>query len=837
MKNSLPSTLTSLETLAKNYWFSWNQQTSTIFEKLNPEHWGDTHCPYSTLQNASEKTLKDLSEDQTYIADLESVSSELNSYMQNKQTWYNSVEGTQKEVAYFCAEYGINESLPIYSGGLGILAGDHIKASSDLGIPITFIGLFYHQGYFKQLIDKHGRQNHEYPERTFESTGATRAKDPKGNNIAFEMNLANEKVKVEAWQLQVGRNTLYLLTTNVEGNSEKMLDLTARLYGGDREMRIAQEVVLGMGGMKLLNILEKKPDCFHANEGHSIFFQLSRIEELMKKGVSFDEAKYIVASNTVFTTHTPVPAGNEAFGHSLVHKYFHKYCEEVNIDWKEFLELGHNTEDPQNFGLTIMSLKLSRFHNGVSKLHGEIAQEMWQNLWNNVPFNENPITSITNGVHVPTWTAKEMKNIFAKHMGNDWEQHLSDDAYWDKIRSLPTEVFTDTRKNLKNKLIQTCRKNLKTQIENAGGTKEEVKNVDTFLNTDTLLIGFARRFATYKRATLIFSDLTRLDSIINHSDRPVAFLFAGKAHPKDVDGQAFIQRIHEVSKMPQFLGKIILLENYDMMLSRDLVSGVDVWLNNPRRPLEASGTSGQKVPLNGGINFSVLDGWWREGHNGENGWPIGIDDAYPSLEQQDFEDAQDFYKKMEETIAPMYYDAPEEWAKVSYNSLISNLPKFSANRMLKDYWNLLYKNAINYRDCILGISEEYTKQKKVIKKLWPFVHVENLDIRGDFEELENKDDEGRTLKSCLMEVNFDLYTANIDPSLIRAEMITKDSFSDEYETHPLTVSDTQKAQEGIISFKAPFHDPNHKQKEVKIRVYPYNEKLASKFELRHMLWV
>lgn len=862
--NNLPQELEVINDIARNYWWSWNQESYELFEAFHPQTWKETRTPLITLEKGLTENLdqvKALASDKAYTDKLKTTHAKLKEYLLNKpHPKYQAPKTISGPVAYFSAEFGIHESLPIYSGGLGILAGDHVKSASDLGLPLVFIGLYYKNGYFTQQINAEGQQEDHYDTFGPHDLGLEEIKTKDGNKLMLDLKLADQSVKVQVWKAQVGRVPLYLLDSDVEGNTPEQRGITARLYGGDREMRISQEIILGIGGIAMLKALEIEPHAYHMNEGHSGFFQLERIRNLMKeKSISFEEARLLCSSNCLFTTHTPVPAGNEAFELPLMHKYFHKYIEELDISWHRFVALGlvNNKPDWKFFSLTVFAINVARFYNGVSQLHGEIAKRMWSGQWKDVPAIDNPIDYITNGVHTQTWMAQGTKNLLNESFGADWTNSIIDQDFWNKVNELPDEKIITTKTAMKTKMNKLVRERLTAQYERFGDSAS-AKAAENFLDDNTLTIGFARRFATYKRATLIFKDLERLDKIVNNSNRPVQFIFAGKAHPADIPGQELIKEIFKVSEMPQFKGKIIMLEGYDMNISSHMVSGVDVWLNNPRRPMEASGTSGQKVPINFGLNFSVLDGWWREGYNEENGWTIGDERDYPSDQVQDFEDAHDFYNTLEQTVAPLYYDNPAGWWAKCKNSFISTVTRYGTDRMVSDYARKFYGPACHYRTTFETNNfkkvEDYITQRRFVNRNWEATAITSSSFGNNAIQVETKyetyknaphhhvdfniDDTlpGQVFEAVHTQVNIDLYLGDLSPKNVAVELVVTDPEKNSYESIPLELKEHGSLlgtfQAGY-DFKAADNDPKH----LRLRYFPTLEGLQNKFELGFCTWL
>ena len=585
----------------------------------------------------------------------------------------------------------------------GILSGDHLKSASDLGLPFVAVGLLYKNGYFHQKINGYGIQETEYTNIDIRDLPIIPVKDENGEELIIYVRFPKKKIYLKVWQINVGRVKLYLLDSDIEQNSEDYRQVTLRLYGGDRETRIQQEIILGMAGVHLLQILGLKPTLYHMNEGHSSFVTVELIKDIIaEKKVSFDMAKDIVSAKTVFTTHTPVPAGNDIFDINLVEKYFKNFWPRLNLSREEFLRLGMNPkkELEPGFNMGILALKIAGKKNGVSKLHGAVSRELFSEVWPNILPAESPITHVTNGIHTCFWLAPSLKELYNKYLMPYWQENIFDENVWKKVNSIPNDKLWEVHKKRKQKLIKIVQENISNRLRRSGIGAIEINEIVSGLNDNDLIIGFARRFATYKRANLIFKDLERITKILNDAKRPVKIIFAGKAHPADKEGQDLIKNIHEISMMPQFKGKVFVLEDYNIAVARHLISGVDVWLNNPRRPMEASGTSGQKAAVNGVINFSILDGWWAEGYNQKNGWAIGKSTNYESYEVQDMEDSQSIYNILENKIIPAYYNIgknglSEEWLTLMKNSIISTGGKFSTSRMLVDYTDKLYMPLCN----------------------------------------------------------------------------------------------------------------------------------------------
>ena len=741
----LPKRINRLNEVANNLWWSWNTEFLRLLKTMDGDLWEKCDKnPVKFLKHISQEKLEEAENDVQFLKEYDKIVENFDSYMASKNTWFAQKYPENKNdlIAYFSAEYGLDQTIAIYSGGLGILSGDHLKSASDLGIPLVAVGLMYKNGYFHQRIDKDGIQHPEYKDLNLYDLPIHPVKDQDGNDFITYIKFPTRRIYLKVWQINVGRIKLYLLDSDIDINAEEDRGTTAKLYGGDQEMRIRQEIILGMGGVNTLKKLGLTPTVYHMNEGHSAFLNLELIKNTIReKQVSFDIARDIASSKTVFTTHTPVPAGNDIFPIGLVEKYFKDFWPRLGLSREEFLKLGMKPQeglDP-GFNMGIFALKIAGKKNGVSKLHGEVSRELFSEVWPHIAPNESPITYVTNGIHTCTWLAPKLKDLYNKYLIPYWQDNIHEDDVWKKIDTIPDDQLWKVHMGRKQKLIDLIKQNLTNRLRREGVSYDAIGEALANLQPDALMIGFARRFATYKRATLIFKDLERITQILNNTDRPVILVFAGKAHPADRYGADLIKQIHEVSMMPQFKGKIFILENYSIEISRYLVSGVDVWLNNPRRPMEASGTSGQKASVNGVVNFSVLDGWWAEGYNQKNGWTIGTNAEYPSYEEQDIADSQSMYYTLENKIIPAYYAKDEngiskKWMQYMKNSIMSTGGKYSTARMLVDYTNQLYIPLCNltkkyYNN--LELVTEYSTWKKDITANWKDVQIEQIEGNAD----------------------------------------------------------------------------------------------------------
>jgi glycogen phosphorylase len=688
-----PERLSRLRELAYNLWWTWHPEAQDLFRRIDPQLWELTyHNPVDFLRDVRQRRLESAALDSDYLQRYDSVLQAFDAYMNAPSTWFTQHQphdGAAK-IAYFSAEFGLHESLPIYSGGLGILSGDHVKEASDMGLPFVAVGFIYPQGYFRQRLDPSGWQFAEYNKINFADVPAIPALDPDGREVVIEVELPGRTIFAKVYKFQVGRVELLLMDTDIHPNSPRDRELSARLYGGDEEMRISQELVLGIGGVRALRRLGYAPTVFHMNEGHSAFLVLELCRELVAQGMSFADALAQVKPHCVFTTHTPVPAGNDAFPLPMIEKFFWSFWPQLGLTRDEFMQVALQEQSwGPTFAMTALALRGSDFHNGVSQLHGHVARGMWQWLYPGKSQDEVPIIGVTNGIHTATWLAPAMRELFNAYLGRHWEDQLDDAALWQRVHQIPDETFRATKRQLKRDLIGFARERLQQHYTHL----QQAAPVWPVLDENVLTIGFARRFATYKRATLLFRDLDRLKYLLNRHDMPIQIIFAGKAHPKDDPGKHFIQQVYQLAMQPGLAGRIVFLEEYDINVGRALVQGVDVWLNNPRRPHEASGTSGMKASLNGAPNLSILDGWWPEAYNGRNGWAIGDEIEYANQDEQDWRDSQSLYHLLEHEIAPRYYHDPAAWTAVCKEAVATVAPQFSMRRMLVDYMRELYMPA------------------------------------------------------------------------------------------------------------------------------------------------
>jgi len=841
----LPARIEGLRELSYNLWFSWNDRAIQLLRSLDPDLWEEAgHNPVRMLRQVHQEKLLAAANDEAFCSELDAVVGQLHAYLSKDDRWYKKTYEDNYEknlVAYFSAEFGLHESLPIYSGGLGILAGDHCKAASDLGVPFVAMGLLYRLGYFRQKINRDGWQETDLVHWNFHELPISEVRDPESNKpFMIAVELPGRMVHAKVWEVKVGLIRLFLLDCDVPENSEEDRKITYQLYGGDHEMRIKQEIVLGIGGACALRGMGLKPAVFHMNEGHAAFLSLERIRHrVQEQGLTFHQAQQYVAASSLFTTHTPVPAGNDAFSPELMARYFSNFAQKCQIDWQNFLKFGRPWESSETdpFSMTILALRMSRQANGVSAIHGRVSREMWQSVWPGVPRPEIPIDHITNGIHTLSWMAPQLRTLFEDKGGVFWEDTLSDPECWKNItKNMSNAEFWEIHKKLKVELIEYARKNLRTQRLRAGYSAPEIRAADFVLDPNTLTIGFARRFATYKRATLLFRDLDRLAAICNHPERPVQFVFAGKAHPADDGGKKLIQLIYRVAQREEFKNKIVFVENYDIEVARYLYHGVDVWMNNPTRPLEASGTSGEKVPPNGGVNFSVRDGWWDEAYDGKNGWAIGEEVTSPDSKIQDEFDSFSIYNLIENQLAPIYYrqDAEgisEDWMRYVRDSLETVPPEYSTFRMVQDYTNKFYRKAADNGHKMeaddYARSRALSEWKQRIRNFWPSVTAKEVEYQHPSGFQITVGDE--------FQVSAKVHLGEIQPEEVLVEAyIRATSGADVPDTRKLT--EAKPIGEGWYEFSGSVQAVDSGSYQFNVRVIPFHPDLVQKHELRLTCW-
>jgi glycogen phosphorylase len=840
----LPPRLEPLRELAFNLWYSWEPDAVALFQSLDPDSWTRCyHNPVKLLQRVRQARLVEASKDEAFLRRLDAVYSRFKNYMAAKDTWA-SKNWTLKNagpVAYFSAEFGLHESVPEYSGGLGILAGDHCKAASDLGLNFVAVGLLYHQGYFKQRLNKEGWQEALAMDVVFNEMPVQEVRTADGSALKVHVDILDRSVAAKVWEFKVGRISLFTLDTDVPENRPEDRLITAELYGGDLEMRIRQEIVLGIGGVRALRAMGIKPSVHHMNEGHAAFLGMECIRQLMvDEKIDFYPALQVTASSNTFTTHTPVPAGNDAFHPDLMRRYFEGYVRQLGISFDDFLRFGQpwNHQDSDPFSMTILALRMSRRANGVSKLHGKVSQKMWTSVWPNTPVQEIPISSVTNGIHLQTWLAPEMRNLYDKYLGAGWQEKTDDPEIWRRVSDIPDEELWNTHILLKKRLIKFVRSRVREHRERVGETPDRIRAAANLLDPDILTIGFARRFATYKRALLIFKDVERLKSIIRKADRPLQIIFAGKSHPRDEGGKRLIQQLYRYLQEPEFEGRVVFIEDYDTNVSRHLVQGVDVWLNNPLRPLEASGTSGQKVPPNGGINFSVLDGWWCEGYNGKNGWAIGPEIEEGTPEVQDEVDTKSLYSILDQQIIPLYYAKPDgrlplAWINLMRESIRSITPVYNTNRMVREYAERFYipaaERGIRLRAENLTEAKSLAKWKISIREAWPQVAVQEVTFDHP------KPYEVTVGQKILVRARVAL--GSISPEHILAEAYVGEALNGSLENpSSVRLEIKDKADNGSYWYSGHIEASESGVYGFNVRLLPTHSQLNQKHELRLVTW-
>ena len=737
---TIPENIQFLEDLSINLWWSWNADAQNLFRRIDPGLWHKyERNPIALLTHVSQERLQELSEDEGFLTHMAEV---------RENYFYQAIDkdpgakSDQDHIAYFSLEYGLHESIRIYSGGLGILAGDHLKTASDMDINLIGMGLFYRDGYFRQHLNKDGWQEESYPANMLQYMPFEQVQTPDGKDLLVELKLPDGTVKAIVWKVKVGRTHLFLLDSNLPDNAPQHRDITSRLYGGDRQMRLRQELLLGIGGFSALIQLGYEPKVCHINEGHAAFLNIARLNHFMvKHDISFEEALEFVPKTKVFTTHTPVAAGHESFRLDLLQPHLEAVMQGYEIDMEDIYALAqlpdksnrnnHETE----LSMTILALRTSFFSNGVSELHGQVSRDMWNHLWPRHSREEIPISHITNGVHLPTWITSEIAALLERYIGSGWEKSAFNGGETKAINGILPEELWHAHQVARSRLIATIRSKIQEYMEANNAPAYEIEQADNVLDPDVLTIGFARRFATYKRAYLILRDMERFRKLLLDEDQPIQIIFAGKAHPQDEKGKQMIQQVFGLTKDPELRRRIVFLEDYDMFIAERLVQGVDVWLNNPRRPREASGTSGMKAALNGALNFSVLDGWWAEAYDGKNGWAIGNGEIYDDLDYQDHIEAQSLYDTLENEIIPLYYKnkagkIPEEWVNMMKESIKTILAGFSSHRMVKEYQDYTYQPALeNYHSLISKNLEQCKKRTRLhaeLRNRWDKIHIEKV---------------------------------------------------------------------------------------------------------------
>ena len=834
----LPEKLKPLLDIAANLWLNWNPEAIKLFITMDGDLWEkNQHNPVRMLGEISQEKLEELAHDEGFLSEVQRVGEQLDQYLHVLR----SINHDQKtSIAYFSAEYGLSDTLPIYSGGLGILSGDHVKAASDLNLHFHGVGLLYQMGYFQQYLNMDGWQQDFYQVNDFHNMQVQEVRKPDGDPLEIELDFPGRKVWLKVWQIKVGRVSLHMLDSNHERNSEYDRRLTAQLYGGNPEMRLQQEIILGIGGVKMLDALGIQVTVVHMNEGHSAFTPFERARVLMKdKGLSFAEALEVVRQSSVFTTHTNVQAAHDVFSPDMLKNYFGNYLREFNIPPHDFMACGrvHPDNHQENFSMTVAAVKNAAFVNGVSTLHTEVSRDMLQNLWPAVPPEHVPIQPITNGIHIPSWISFEMNDLFERYLGGKWREKQDYRDAWDKVQNIPDPELWNVHEIRRRRLIAFTRQRLQKQLLAKGASNLLIRESEEALNPVALTIGFARRFATYKRAYLIFKDKERLLRILNDPERPVQLIFAGKAHPQDQAGKELIKDIIAFMSAERLRKKIAFIEDYDINVARYLVSGVDIWLNTPLRPLEACGTSGMKAACNGVLNFSVLDGWWDEAYDLKNGWAIGNRESYTDKEYQDEVESKAIYSILEKDIIPLFYERgsdglPREWIRMMKHSLVTIASRYNTNRMVKEYFNKFYKpaaenfarmSADDFRP-----ARELVKWKNRMRSDFPSLRIESVQA-----------DTGRTYKSGeSFPVQADLFLGKLAPEDVRVDVYSGTIVGDDMLQNSALarLGTVEKTAEGRFRFSGVISCGRTGSFGFKLRVTPFHPLLLDPYETGLVLW-
>ena len=832
VKSHIPAELACLSEMARNIWWSWTPEARDMFKSLNPTLWKECgQNPVLLLERLSYETLEELAKDEAVLARINKVYKQFRAYMDVKPN------AERPSVAYFCMEYGLTHVLRIYSGGLGVLAGDYLKEASDSNVDMCAIGFLYRYGYFTQSLSIDGQQIANYEASNFANLPLERVMDENGKPLVVAVPYINYQVYAYVWKVQVGRIPLYLLDTDNELNSEFDRPITFQLYGGDWENRLKQEILLGIGGMLTLKAMGITKDVYHCNEGHAALCNLYRLTDYVKQGLSFNQAMELVRASGLYTVHTPVPAGHDYFDEGLFGKYMSGYAQQLGISWDELMDMGRiNPGDKgERFCMSTFACNTCQEVNGVSWLHGKVSQDMFSGIWKGYYPEENHVGYVTNGVHFPTWVASEWKNLYTKVFDKTFLSDQSNEKIWEAIYNVSDETIWETRQGLKNKLIAYIREEFRSSWLKNQGDPSRVVSLMQKINPNALLIGFGRRFATYKRAHLLFTDLDRLAKIVNNPDYPVQFLFTGKAHPHDGAGQGLIKKIIEISRRPEFLGKIIFLENYDMQLARRLVSGVDIWLNTPTRPLEASGTSGEKALMNGVVNFSVLDGWWLEGYRPGAGWALTEKRTYQNQDYQDQLDAATIYSILENEIVPLYYNKnakgySEGWIQVVKNSIAQIAPHYTMKRQLDDYYTKFY-NKLGSRFAALSANDnakakEIAAWKETVAERWDSIEVVSATNVADMEVVSGDD----------VKLTVVLDEKGLDDA-VGVEVVTIETDIEGKEhIHTIDTMNLVKRENNIHTFEGTHEVNNSGTFKVAYRMYPKNVDLPHRQDFCYVRW-
>lgn len=842
----LPPELEGLRELAYNLRWTWDHETINLFRRLDRELWETTgHNPVLLLGTVAQERLNEAAADEGFVAHLERILTKLREYMKVENTWYEKHHRRAKPhtVAYFSAEFGLTEALPIYSGGLGILAGDHIKAASELGLPLVGVGIVYQQGYFRQYLNKEGWQQERYPINDFYNLPILPVKESDGKPVMVSVDCPGRKVFMRIWKAQVGRVPLYLLDTNVPENDRNDEGITDALYQADHDIRIRQEIILGVGGMRALKAIGIEPTICHMNEGHSAFLGLERIRMLMEdEKLSFPVAREVAAAGTVFTTHTAVPAGIDKFTPELVERYWGEFYRGLGISKEEFFSLGRNdsTDEQEPFSMANLAIKLSSKTNAVSRLHADVSRNLFADIWKELPEHEVPITYVTNGIHTRSWISEEMSDLYDRYLGPRWSEDISDQNIWKRVEDIPDEELWRIHERRKQRLIHFCRMRVRQQMEKKGALPSELKEAMEILDPNALTIGFARRMATYKRATLLLSDPERLAKILSDKDRPVQIIIAGKAHPEDTPAKELIREVIKFSRRDDVKRRYVFLEDYDMNVARWMVSGVDVWLNTPLRLKEACGTSGMKVAFNGGINMSILDGWWDEAYEPHVGWAIGHGEMYTDSKLQDDVESNAAYDLLEKEVAPLFYERdrdgrPRQWLARMKSSMVEICPMFNINRMVREYAQRVYfptgARCSEFHANGAAKAKSLADWKARVFKSWQSVRIESVEA-GERDKVQVGDD---------MRIRTMVNLQDLNPEDVAVQIyhgkIGSSGMIEEGEIIPMFPADSGKGSDGSVKqftgairyFKSGRHG-------FTVRVLPHHDDLATPFDTGLLTW-
>jgi len=836
---NLPPPLTPLLDLARNLWSTWNPEALGLFAAMDPELWEKTyHNPMKFLGEIGQDRLNALAADGAFVDTVKRIHARFGGYLER-------VRARQGEAAcrvgYFSLEFGLSESLPLYSGGLGVLAGDHIKSASDLGLSFVGVSLLYQLGYFQQYLNQDGWQQDFYQTNDFHNMRVQPLQEADGRELEVELEWPGGPLRLRAWRIEVGGTVIVLLDANHRDNRDDLKRLTAQLYGGDRQMRLQQEMILGIGGIRLLAALDLMPDVIHMNEGHSAFasFERARLLKEAHAGMTFEEALEAVRLSGVFTTHTPVPAGNDEFDPGLMRTFFSAYVERLGLSMDAFLSLGriHRTNPSQPFSMTVAALRNSRFINGVSRLHAEVSRNMWKQVWPAVPVNHVPITHVTNGIHIPSWVSTPMRELWSRHLGEDWEAAQDSPETWKKLGQVPDGELWDVHRRQKEQLVDFTRERLKRQLIKKGASRMLVHRAQSALRPEALTIGLARRFATYKRGDLILRDPERLLAMLNHPDRPVQLIFAGKAHPQDNAGKEVIKNIVHFINSHDLMDRVVFIEDYDINVARHMVQGVDVWLNNPQRPFEACGTSGMKAAVNGVLHLSVLDGWWEEAFDYQNGWAIGSGEVYSDRTYQNEVESHAIYSILETDILPLYYDrdpagTPRQWVQMMKQAIASIACRYNTQRMVKEYDERFYRPAgetfAALRRADFKPVREYLAWRRRMEKEFPQVKIESAGV-----------DNGEVfLVGQEVEVSAELSLGGLAPGEVRVEAYYGTLGAEDEIVNPVLqeLDRVEEREGGRTLFSGRIPGQRTGQFAYRIRVTPRHDLLFFPYGLNLVLW-